>query len=327
MVNFSIGFISAVLSRVRPSLLWLLAGAFPILVSTTAPAQAPVRVDSSKVVNATGVQAITGQVLTIQATGAVNLSLFDGPYDIDPNGTIVVAPPPGSGSYNFFRDFTAPIGVPPAVGSQKFVIPPYEGQLEGAAYGALVAGFSPNPNASSVSDFPNGFTLVGASRNVTAPIDGYLFLAVNDINNTSDNSGSYSAVITTCPVNVTLSWTPNLSSMRASFTPGSGLSLDAAATACGFIMFDWVQVINLWSAPGLLAELAPTTRIVVPPALPFFDPVQGGYKYQYDYLGYWLSVQPHFSTASPFYYSPLDVPTGIAATVPIGTPLTNNFST
>jgi hypothetical protein len=107
--------------------------------------------------------------------------------------------------------------------------------------------------------------------------------------------------------------------MAASFTPSSGLSLYAAAAACGFMEFDWVQVINQWSSPsGLFAESAPTTAIVVPPALPFFDPAFGGYTYQFQNLAHWLQVQPNFANAYPFYYSPLDVPTGIARTPVVG---------
>lgn len=265
-----------------------------------------VSVDSSKVVNATGVQASKGQKLSIRATGAVNLSLFDGPYDTDPNGTIVVAPPPGSGSYNFFTTYAAPVGVPPAVGNQKLLIPPYQGQLEGAAYGALVAGFSANPSASSLSDFPDGFTLVGASSTVTAPIDGYLFLAVNDFNNTYDNSGSFSAVIgcQVDPSDITRSLANynkldgQPTSMRASFTPSSS-TLDFLASKCDFQGFDWVQTVEILPDPSAFYQANGTH--LTSASTPFSDPPLGGYTYA-------QSQMPPYLGAYPFVYNPVYIP-------------------
>jgi len=73
-------------------------------------------------------------------------------------------------------------------------------QLLGAPYGSLVAGFSPLANPSVLADFPNGFTSVGSSGLVTAPAGGgFLFLAVNDINNSADNSGAFSAQVSAVP--------------------------------------------------------------------------------------------------------------------------------
>jgi hypothetical protein len=70
--------------------------------------------------------------------------------------------------------------------------------LEGAPYGALVAGFSPIANPTSFADFSDGlnsrsFIVVGASGTITAPNSGgYLLLGVNDFNNPGgDNAGSF----------------------------------------------------------------------------------------------------------------------------------------
>jgi hypothetical protein len=118
--------------------------------------------------------------------------------------------------------------------------------------------------------------------------------------------------------------------IQASFTPGSGLSLDAAAKACGFLAFDWVQIIDQWPSPSyLFSESNQTTPIAVPPAPPPYDPPLGGYYYQYPWnfpVGspaytkalVWADDQPNFATAYPFYYSPLDLPSGIAEAPPIG---------
>jgi hypothetical protein len=138
----------------------------------------------------TGIQATPGQVFGIEAMGRVNVADQDGPYITNATGTITVAPPVGSGAYQYFTDNASPIGLPPAVGMQKF--PLGGSQLDVAAFGALVAGFASIPNPTSLSDFPSGFQLIGTSGTATAPsFGGYLFLAVNDINNTGDNAGYY----------------------------------------------------------------------------------------------------------------------------------------
>jgi hypothetical protein len=181
------------------------SGTYPIQireggVNSNAPSVAIVStvtsVDSSKFVTAAGVQASPGQVFTITATGTVNLADQDGPYVVDANGTIVTAPPAGSGAYNFFTNNAGPVGVAPVVGAQKLMISPYVAYVANQAYGALVAGFSSTPNPSAISDFPSGFTLVGVASSITAPsTGGYLFFASNDVNLT-DNTGSFTVSIT-----------------------------------------------------------------------------------------------------------------------------------
>lgn len=176
----------------------LLAVCLSAVLRTVSVAQVNqvVSVDSAKFANATGIQASKGQVFTIQTTGMVNLASNDGPYITNPDGTILTAPAPTVNAYNFFTTLAVPIGVGPVNGGQKLTIAPWPGQLEGAPYGALLAGFSANANAASPADFPDGFVVVGASSAVTAPIDGFLFLAIND-SYIPDNSGSYSATIST----------------------------------------------------------------------------------------------------------------------------------
>ncbi len=150
-----------------------------------------VTVSSTKFATAAGVWASAGQVFTIKANGTVDLSSQNGSYIVDANGTIVVAPPPGSGAYRFFTNFAGPAGAAPLVGSKKLPIPPNDvAYLANGPYGTLVAGFSSNPEPRAVSDFPSGFTLIGASGSITAPFSGLLFFAVND-SALGDNTGSF----------------------------------------------------------------------------------------------------------------------------------------
>jgi hypothetical protein len=148
--------------------------------------------------NATGLPlASVGETFGITATGTVNLADANGGYVTSPNGDIVTAPTAGSVANTFFTG-EIPTGVAPAVGAQKSPSSQYQGEatLGTAPYGALLAGFSTNANPTLASDFPNGFTVVGASATVTAAAAAYLFLSVNDFNYV-DNSGSYSASV--CP--------------------------------------------------------------------------------------------------------------------------------
>lgn len=163
-------------------------------------------VDSQQEFNATGISASPGQVFQFQASGSVDLSATNGSYITDPNGTILFAPPVGSGAYNFFTTWADPLGGAPVVGQKKTIDPFYYGPyspLGGAPYGALVAGFSSIQNPTLYSDF-TGFTLIGASGSITAPISGgYLFLGVND-NHVTDNSGSFTAQLVPEPAALSL---------------------------------------------------------------------------------------------------------------------------
>lgn len=212
------------------------AGAAPVTVFTPAPGggtssaqqlhfvkPVPVTatsVDSSLLFASTGIHAAPGQVFMVTASGSANLDT-GGPYITDPTGTILTGPPAGSGSYNFFTSSADPVGVPPAPGNKK-LITGYAAQLQGAPYGALVAGFSALSSPASFADFPSGFVLVGSNGTATAPSSGgYLFLAINDIDNTRNNSGIYSATISTSPLGNLPTFTATEVTNAASFVGGS----------------------------------------------------------------------------------------------------------
>jgi len=142
----------------------------------------------------TGVYADPNIQFRVIAAGLANLADEDGPYITDADGTIMKAPLRNSGAYEYFQDYAAPLGKPPMLGKKKF---PLGGcQLDTAPLGALVAGFATTENPTSLADFPNGFQLVGRGAEIVSPASGgYLFFAVNDINNTADNDGYFVAVV------------------------------------------------------------------------------------------------------------------------------------
>ena len=142
----------------------------------------------------TGVYADPTTQFRIIAAGLANLADEDGPYITDANGTIMKAPLPNSGAWAYFKDSFAPVGVTPTLGAKKF---PLGGcQLDTAPLGALVAGFATTAHPTTLADFPNGFQFVGRGGEIVSPtFGGYLFFAVNDINNTADNDGYFLAVV------------------------------------------------------------------------------------------------------------------------------------
>jgi hypothetical protein len=155
----------------------------------------PFTVNAADNFDPTGLFIPAGTNVAITATGEVNLALFDGPYITNSDGTILTAPPPGSGAFVFFSS-QDPVGVPPEVGNKKFVNFNPEGfvQLIGAPYGALLAEFSTSPTPTQAADF-NSILLIGSGTNFSSP-GGFLSLSVNDINR-FDNGGSYLAQVTT----------------------------------------------------------------------------------------------------------------------------------
>lgn len=186
----------------KPSLNHRLGCLALALAATALPiaGQAAVAVHANDDVTSTGLFVDPHQRLQLSSTGQVNLALFDGPYVTDAQGTIVQAPPPGSGAYGVFSGW--PPSGPPVVGGFK-VIPPYYpdriGQLQGARFGELLAGFSTSPTPTTFSDFLGGFHAVGSHGQVTAPtVASYLFLAVNDINR-ADNGGTFHVSISAVP--------------------------------------------------------------------------------------------------------------------------------
>jgi hypothetical protein len=135
------------------------------------PAQVFVNVNSAVQYNPMDRFISAGGESAIEGNGIVNLADATGPYETNLGGTILVAPPPGSGGYSFFEFQAAPIGVPPAKYSKKFPAPPQAGPLLYAPYGALVAGISPSTNPQSEADFRNGFTYIGNLGSITALSD------------------------------------------------------------------------------------------------------------------------------------------------------------
>jgi hypothetical protein len=176
-----------------------------LLASAESTSYAGIIVDANLNDVFTGIVATPGEIFDITAAGQVNISNQNGGYIIDPNGTLLVAPAVGSGSYNFF--FGQPPTGPPTLGEVKDIDPGFGngiGQLSGSPYGGLIAGFSTTSSPSSLGDFPAGFEFIGASGRITAPVGAsFLFVAVNDINR-FDNSGSFTASINSVPEPSTL---------------------------------------------------------------------------------------------------------------------------
>jgi len=172
----------------------------PIVLATFLNAEPPTKNVSSFTVHAnltfspTGFYASPNAQFRVIAAGLGNLADEDGPYITDADGTIMKAPLSNSGAWAYFKDNFAPVGVPPTVGAKKL---PLGGcQLDTAPLGALVAGFATTAYPTSLADFPDGFQFVGRGGQIVAPSSGgYLFFAVNDINNTADNDGYYLAVV------------------------------------------------------------------------------------------------------------------------------------
>lgn len=160
-----------------------------------------ITVRADLLVNATGILAAPGESLLIQVEphDSVDISTFNGGYKTYADGTIVETAPFDSGAFQWFRDAAGPVYSDPVAGSRKSLLSfgsNFRGQLPGAPYGALVAGFSPSAQPTSLNDFPLGFMLVNKKALVRAPSIGeyrYLFLAVNDISNVpgGDNAGVF----------------------------------------------------------------------------------------------------------------------------------------
>jgi len=172
----------------------------PVVLATLLNSSQPAKNTSSFTVHAnlmfspTGVYADPNTQFGVIAAGLANLADEDGPYITDANGTIMKAPLANSGAWTYFKDNFKPIGVPPTLDTKKF--PLGGSQLDTAPLGALVAGFATSANPTTLADFPNGFQFVGRGGEIVSPDSGgYLFFAVNDINNTADNDGYFLAVV------------------------------------------------------------------------------------------------------------------------------------
>jgi hypothetical protein len=143
-----------------------------------------------------------GQVVQITATGSIKMAegFGLGPYDTDPNGKILAlvdrTDPPSWNVHEYMLVQTG--GIPVVVGG-KVNIAAFElndiGRLVGAPFGAVIAGFSSIPDPQHLSDFVNGFTLIGSAGSITAPNGApFLFLSINDTNRI-DNVGSYDVTV------------------------------------------------------------------------------------------------------------------------------------
>jgi hypothetical protein len=186
--------------KLMPTHRWLLLACLLTAVAAFAarPARAQgtqITVSSAVYTNNTGIAVKAGQQIKIAATGTANLADDNGPYITDPNGTIVTAPPDGSGAFNFFENNASPEGEPPVAGEQKSIVS--GGQLNGQPFGAIVAAILPNGGGDLTA-----FTLIGSDGTYKAPVDGVLCLSVNDINNTDDNQGSYVATVSTLTASI-----------------------------------------------------------------------------------------------------------------------------
>lgn len=134
------------------------------------------------------------------------------------------------------------------------------------------------------------------------------------------NSSSIAVTLTLgnncAPATVTIFSSSEGTTMQAAFTPDGGISLSAAASACGFIGFNWRQTVDVSPSPGgAFAVSDRTTPLVAPP--PFSDPPLGGYTYQETDPR--LNFTPN--NAYPYYYDP-----GAPATYPLSL-LANETST
>jgi hypothetical protein len=209
----------------RPALLGLAWAGALLIAAITTPARAELIVDAAPPAVYSGIFATPGQVFQITASGVVDLSSTNGGYQTDANGTIVAAPSPGTGAYDFFTNDAGPVGVPPAVGDQKTIefVGPNDAPVPGAPYGALTAGFSTTLTpASYTADFPSGITVVGTSSTIVAPsTGGYLFFSVNDILGFSprlDNEGSFTVDITAVPEPSSITWLASMIPMGIWYT-------------------------------------------------------------------------------------------------------------
>jgi hypothetical protein len=141
---------------------------------------------------------------------------------------------------------------------------------------------------------PAGFTLspAGVLSSTGSPLavaNSYSF-TVQVTDSAGDTATQPLTLLIQCPVNVT--WSVGGlggTSMNATFIPVSGLTLPAAAQACGFAGFDWQQTITslpcpspyFANSPSGLGACSQNGSLAAPPA--FNDPPIGGYTYQPGY--------------------------------------------
>ena len=201
----------------------------------------------------------------------------------------------------------------------------------------VLDGSACDPNPASPVDLPAGFTLTP---------DG--FLTAQDMNPALPKTYTFTVQVKdsgghTAPreLTLTISCKVNLNPGQggrsgsglpdfeyALFSAPQGYSLQEWANKCGFTDFDWQQSVIEDAIPLTTNQLSqlpnpdldPNTYAENNPAVPlvpiYLDPVSGGYTNQFASPGVpdsiWIANQPNFEGASPFYYSPLDLPLGCA---------------
>lgn len=84
--------------------------------------------------------------------------------------------------------------------------------------------------------------------------------------------------------------------ITATFTPNLGYTLAQAAQLCGFVEFDWQQLITSLPAPSPFFAAGSTVPLTAPP--PFNDPPPQGYSYQNPPNAVGLSVYYNLFTPS-----------------------------
>jgi len=154
----------------------------------------------------------------------------------------------------------------------------------------------------SGAPLPDGFSLNAEtglliSTGSPAAEQGSYPLTIQATDSDGDKQPLDFTLVIGCPVTVNLSWELLEPQMQASFTPADGKTLAAAAKACGYVGFDWVQQITQ-EGPTVIYQANGT-----PLTPPFHDPPPGGYKN----VSKGLSQKPPFLDAYPYYYNPSDI--------------------
>ena len=147
------------------------------------------------------------------------------------------------------------------------------------------------------------------------PSDGVVLYSGDYVSYNRDSPGTWtvsmSCQVSACSTGVTDNcvglFGTGGTSMYAQFTPPSGSSLTAAASACGFQGFDWVQTVEFLPSPSPFATVNnPSTPLTAP--LAFRDPPDpSGYTYGEETAGRY-----------PFFYNPTTLSTECAQTNLVG---------
>ncbi len=191
--------------------------------------------------------------------------------------------------------------------------------------GSLPAGFTFSSEGSCGNQCAT--VVLSSAASQTTPSDCYSFTV-----QVTDSAGSIATqTLTLAVVSVTvwpdlrdgISLSAEPTQMKAKFVADTRPILDFAH-ACGFAGFDWVQIVTTdLTEPPITA--GPSPGVPVSPIPGYYDPPLGGYTYQLSssQYPYWLTYQPNFASANPYFYNPLDIHlenslAGCASSVPFG---------